>query len=88
VSPRLPAAAIAARGGAPLPGAHRLARAIKAVLTRAIDQLLHSEQSQRFLVYDRESERCRRRGCAGRIRRITQAGRSTFYCPVCQARQK
>lgn len=88
VSPRLPAAAISARGGAPLPTAHRLATAIKTVLTRAIDQLMHDERSQRFLVYDREGERCRRRGCTGRIRRITQAGRSTFYCPVCQARTR
>ena len=88
ISPRLPARAITARGGAPLPSAHRLARAIKTVLTRAIGQLQHSERSERFLVYDREGERCRRRGCAGRIRRITQAGRSTFYCPVCQPRRK
>ncbi|MGE5833756.1 MAG: bifunctional DNA-formamidopyrimidine glycosylase/DNA-(apurinic or apyrimidinic site) lyase [Acidobacteriota bacterium] len=87
VSPRLPAAVITARG-APLPSAHRLARAIKTVLTRAIDQLRHSERSQRFIVYDREGERCRRRGCTGRIRRITQAGRATFYCPVCQAQRK
>ena len=88
ISPRLPARAITARGGAPLPSAHRLARAIKTVLTRAIGQLQHSERSERFLVYDREGERCRRRGCAGRIRRITQAGRSTFYCPVCQSQRK
>ena len=88
VSPRLPAAALAARGGAPLPSAHRLAGAIKTVLTLAIDQLMHRERSQRFVVYDREGERCRHRGCNGRIRRITQAGRATFYCPVCQARRK
>ena len=37
-----------------------------------------------FAVYDRESQRCLRRGCKGTIRRIVQAGRSTFYCPVCQ----
>ncbi|MCY4260756.1 MAG: bifunctional DNA-formamidopyrimidine glycosylase/DNA-(apurinic or apyrimidinic site) lyase [Rhodobacteraceae bacterium] len=37
-----------------------------------------------FAVYDREGERCRRRGCDGRIRRIVQSGRSTFYCPHCQ----
>jgi formamidopyrimidine-DNA glycosylase len=88
ISPRLPARAIATRGGAPLASAHRLASAIKTVLTRAIDQLLHSARSQRFLVYDREGEWCLRRGCTGQIRRITQAGRSTFYCPVCQPRRK
>jgi formamidopyrimidine-DNA glycosylase len=36
-----------------------------------------------FLVYAREGERCPR--CRrGRIRRIVQAQRSTFYCPRCQ----
>src|SRR4029453_17142767 len=74
VSPRLPAAAISARSGAPLPGAHRLARAIKTVLTRAIDRLMHNERSERFVVYDREGERCRRRSCPGRIKGTHQAG--------------
>ena len=37
-----------------------------------------------FAVYDREGEACLRTGCAGRIARIVQSGRSTFYCPVCQ----
>jgi formamidopyrimidine-DNA glycosylase len=37
-----------------------------------------------FRVYDREGEPCLKPGCAGVIRRIVQAGRSTFYCPVCQ----
>jgi len=38
----------------------------------------------RFDVYDREDEPCPRPGCRGTIRRIVQAGRSTFYCGVCQ----
>jgi formamidopyrimidine-DNA glycosylase len=38
----------------------------------------------RFEVYDREGEPCPRPGCRGTIRRIVQAGRSTFYCGVCQ----
>ena len=38
----------------------------------------------RFRVYDREGEPCRKRGCSGRVKRIVQAGRSTFFCPVCQ----
>lgn len=37
-----------------------------------------------FLVYDREGEPCPRPGCTGTIARIVQAGRSSFYCPVCQ----
>jgi formamidopyrimidine-DNA glycosylase len=84
ISPRLRASAIATRRGAPRPAAHRLARAIKTVLTRALDQLSTGDGSQRFRVYDREGGVCVRRGCRGRIGRITQAGRSTFYCPVCQ----
>jgi formamidopyrimidine-DNA glycosylase len=36
-----------------------------------------------FLVYAREGERCPR--CRkGTIRRVVQAGRSTFFCPACQ----
>lgn len=38
----------------------------------------------RFSVYDREEEPCLRRGCSGTVRRIVQAGRSTFFCPTCQ----
>ena len=45
---------------------------------------LAHDRSSRFRVYDREGERCLRRGCGGVIRRRTQAGRSTFYCPACQ----
>jgi formamidopyrimidine-DNA glycosylase len=33
-------------------------------------------------VYDREDEPCYR--CGGAIKRIVQAQRSTYYCPVCQ----
>jgi formamidopyrimidine-DNA glycosylase len=39
---------------------------------------------QRFSAYDREGESCTNSGCGGQIKRITQAGRSTFYCPTCQ----
>ncbi len=37
-----------------------------------------------FRVYGREGAPCVTPGCAGKIRRITQAGRSTFYCAQCQ----
>lgn len=41
--------------------------------------------SERFWrVYEREGEPCVR--CGSRIRRVTQAGRSTYYCPKCQRR--
>ena len=37
--------------------------------------------SKSFAVYDREGKECR---CGGKVRRIVQGGRSTFYCPRCQ----
>lgn len=37
-----------------------------------------------FSVYDREGHVCAREGCGGTIGRITQSGRSSFYCPQCQ----
>ena len=37
-----------------------------------------------FGVYGREGEPCVEPGCRGMVRRKTQGGRSTFYCPVCQ----
>lgn len=37
-----------------------------------------------FDVYGREGEPCRTEGCTGTIQRITQSGRSTFYCAQCQ----
>ncbi len=38
-----------------------------------------------FSVYGREGEPCLRPGCGGTVARIVQSGRSTFYCPSCQA---
>ena len=38
----------------------------------------------RFNVYDREGELCNNATCSGRIKRITQSGRSTYYCSACQ----
>lgn len=37
-----------------------------------------------FRVYGREGDACTRDGCGGTIRRIVQAGRSSFHCPQCQ----
>ena len=42
------------------------------------------EFQHRFRVYDREGKPCPGKGCKGKIKRIVQAGRSTFYCPSCQ----
>jgi formamidopyrimidine-DNA glycosylase len=74
--------------------AERLVPAIKTVLADAIkaggSSLRDYAQADgelgyfqhHFAVYDREGEPCP--DCAGTIKRIVQAGRSTFYCPKCQ----
>ena len=84
LSPRRRASAIATAKGSPRPGARRLVRAIRSVILRAIGQQEGGADDDRFRVYGREGLACPRRGCRGTIRRIVQAGRSTFYCPVCQ----
>lgn len=38
----------------------------------------------RFQAYGREGAPCTTPGCSGSISRITQSGRSTFYCAQCQ----
>ena len=75
--------------------AKRLAKAVQSVLTEAIeaggstlrdfaatDGALGYFQ-HRFKVYDREGQPCAT-GCGGGVRRLVQAGRSTFFCPACQ----
>jgi formamidopyrimidine-DNA glycosylase len=85
LSPRRRAATIATSSGQPRPSARRLAAAIKQVLQEAIDHAARpSYRDSRFRVYDREGEPCRTSRCGGTVRRISQAGRSTFYCPICQ----
>lgn len=37
-----------------------------------------------FAVYDQEDADCKTEGCSGIINRITQSGRSSYYCPKCQ----
>ena len=73
----------------------RLVPAIRAVLEQAIGDggstLRDYAQpdgelgyfATRFAVYDREGEPCQR-GDGGRIRRVVQGGRSTWFCPKCQ----
>ena len=74
----------------------RLVPEIKAVLAEAIQAggstLRDFAQTDgalgyfqhRFRTYDRAGQPCRNDGCKGVIDRKLQAGRSTFYCPVCQ----
>ena len=96
LSPRRRAATIASKNGEPNERAVALADAIKAVLNDAIKAGGSSLRDHRrtdgelgdfqhsFRVYDRAGEKCPTRGCKGRIKRIVQTGRSTFFCPVCQ----
>ncbi len=37
-----------------------------------------------FQAYDREGKPCLTTDCPGKVRRIVQSGRSSFYCPRCQ----
>jgi formamidopyrimidine-DNA glycosylase len=60
----------------------RLLEAITEVISGATGGRYYGEGSDRFDVYDREGEPCRR--CNARIARIVQAGRSTYFCPRCQ----
>ena len=85
VSPFRLASTIATKSGEPRAASARLVAAIKSVLRRAISQKESARyRRSRFRVYDREGERCPTSGCRGTIVRAWQAGRSTFYCPVCQ----
>jgi len=38
-----------------------------------------------FWVYGREGEECQAAQCNGIVERMVQSGRSSFFCPVCQA---
>jgi len=94
LSPRRQASTIADRNVGPNERAERLVEAIKAVLMDAIEAGGSSLRDHRradgslgdfqhnFRVYDREDEPCPH--CKGKIKRIVQVGRSTFYCPSCQ----
>ncbi len=84
LSPRRRSSTLATAAGRPTPRASRLAAAIKTVLRTAIARKERPYRAGRFRVYEREGEPCLTQGCDGTIRRISQAGRSTFYCPACQ----
>ena len=83
-------------GGQPTDHARRLVEAIHAVLNEAIRAGGSSLRDHRqtsgelgyfqhsFQVYDLEGEKCQTAGCGGIVRRFTQNGRSTFWCPKCQ----
>ena len=84
LSPKRRASTLVTKSGAPKLAAYALVDAIREVLREAIRRQYRTGNDNPFRVYDREGERCPRRGCRGTIRRITQGGRSTYYCPLCQ----
>lgn len=77
----------------------RIQKAIPRILKKAIDSkgssisdFVYSQPGEKeystgnyqkqFLVYGRAGEACKR--CKTKIEKITQSGRSTFFCPKCQ----
>ena len=94
LSPKRIASTIADRNGKPNERAEKVVDAIKAVLRDAIEAGGSSLRDHRradgslgdfqhnFQVYDREGQPCP--SCKGKIKRIVQGSRSTFYCPSCQ----
>ena len=95
LSPRR-AAGTLAKGRGAAARAEKLAQAIGDVLREALaaggstlNDFSHADGGlgyfqHRFRAYDREGAGCPTPGCHGKIGRITQSGRSTFFCAVCQ----
>ncbi|MGU3574129.1 bifunctional DNA-formamidopyrimidine glycosylase/DNA-(apurinic or apyrimidinic site) lyase [Brucellaceae bacterium C25G] len=96
LSPLRSAGSITTQGGATPDLTYRLATDIREVIADAIAAGGSSLRDYRqadgelgyfqhsFSVYGREGQPCRREGCTGTISRITQSGRSTFWCESCQ----
>jgi formamidopyrimidine-DNA glycosylase len=81
ISPRAAASALGPARRA------RLVDAIRETLREALAapaRYSSGEGADAMRVYGREGEPCAR--CGAAIRRVVQAGRSTYYCPRCQAR--
>jgi formamidopyrimidine-DNA glycosylase len=96
LSPRRAAGSLARKGGGATERAHLLARVIRDVLEEAVAAGGSSLRDHRqtngtlgyfqhnFRVYDREGSSCLKPGCGGKVQRIVQSGRSSFYCGTCQ----
>lgn len=96
LKPTRAAACLATAGGRATVHGERLVPVIRDVLSEAIEAggstLRDHRQTDgslgyfqhRFRAYGRENEACTTTGCRGVIKRVVQAGRSTFYCSKCQ----
>jgi formamidopyrimidine-DNA glycosylase len=96
LSPKRQASTLVDKKQQPTDHAKRLVTSILAVLNQAIKAGGSSLRDHRqtsgelgyfqhsFQVYDREGEKCQTAGCSGIVKRFTQNGRSTFWCPKCQ----
>ena len=89
---------LVAAGKLSKPRLETLAAVVRDVLTDAIEaggstlrEFANAEGGQgyfqpRFDVSGREGKPCAGEGCTGVVKRLVQAGRSTFWCPSCQKR--
>lgn len=96
LSPKRKAGTLIKKNGAPTTKCNLLADNIRDVIADAIEaggsSLRDHVQTDgslgyfqhRFAAYDREGQACQHANCRGTIKRITQSGRSTFYCWACQ----
>ena len=96
LAPSRAASILADARGAPTKAAAAISGAIRAVLEEAVEAGGSTLRDHRqangelgyfqhvFKVYDREGHPCIRERCRGIIARVTQSGRSTFYCSKCQ----
>jgi formamidopyrimidine-DNA glycosylase len=81
VDPRVPAGSLGPRR------LGRIVEGVRAVLAAALGdpgRYQDGEALARLHVYGREGEACAR--CGAIVRRLVQAGRSTYFCPGCQRR--
>jgi formamidopyrimidine-DNA glycosylase len=77
ISPTAPANTVTRKQAA------TLLTAIRRVIDRATGARYTDSSVSRLAVYDREGKPCRR--CRTPIKRIVQAGRSTYFCSHCQS---
>ncbi len=96
LSPLRQASTLMLKSDRPASRTVRLVDAVRAVIDAAIaaggstlSDFVHTDGTpgyfqHEFLVYGRKAQKCLRERCSGRVKRIVQSGRSTFYCPRCQ----